>query len=142
MNKYTITSVKFEGCVTVGYKEKVLGFVDCSNAAVTEEQQKFLVQNVPLEEEALQRFINSYKTLSCAFIPEDLSFERFWNEYKNKVGNTKRAKKLWSELSEADKIKVFEAIPKYRSYLQRNPNLTMLYPETFLFQRRFENQYR
>jgi hypothetical protein len=74
-------------------------------------------------------------------VPEDLSFERFWNDYGYKVGKKDRVSKLWSAMNEADKSKALLAIPRYKLWLSQR-SIEMVYPETFLSQRRWENDYR
>lgn len=72
----------------------------------------------------------------------DLSFERFWEEYAYKVGKKDRARRIWEALPEGDRAKALESIPKYNYYLAERPHIQRLYPETFLSQRRFENEYK
>lgn len=74
-------------------------------------------------------------------VQEDLSFERFWKDYANKVGKKTRAKKLWEDLSEVDKIACLNSIPTYKSWL-RVRTVEQCYPETYLSQRRWENEYQ
>lgn len=75
-------------------------------------------------------------------VPTDLSFNAFWEKYGYKVGNKSRAIKEWTSLNTDDRIKCLRAIPQYHQYLKNKPNIDRLYPETFLHQRRFENQFK
>lgn len=72
-------------------------------------------------------------------IKEDLSFDRFWIEYDNKVGNKKRAEKLWTELSEQNKLLALKYIKRYDSLLKIQNGIAKLYPETYLNQKRWNN---
>lgn len=73
---------------------------------------------------------------------EDLSFDRFWNEYEYKIGEKPTAKKLWNSLSDQDKNKCLAAIPRYKYFLAHKPSIDKLYPQTFLKKRRFENEFK
>jgi hypothetical protein len=50
-------------------------------------------------------------------IPEDLSFARFWEEFANKTGNKDKVEKQFNALSNAIKMEIFKAIPRYHRYL-------------------------
>jgi len=75
-------------------------------------------------------------------VPLDLSFENFWNSYNHKIGNKDRSRKLWEKLSDADKVRSLVVIPRYDTYLKAKNGIEKLYPETFLNQRRFENDFK
>lgn len=79
------------------------------------------------------------KQFSVDIIKQDLSFATFWNTYSNKVGNKRRAEKLWEALSVNDKAKAMSYIVKYDNYLIGAMGVQKLYPETYLYQRRFDN---
>lgn len=57
-------------------------------------------------------------------------FEKFWNEYDKKVGEKEKLRKKWDALPAADKLAIFEFIPKYK---QAEPfKKFRKNPETFL----------
>jgi len=70
----------------------------------------------------------------------DLSFERFWNLYGYKVGAKDRVKKKWERLPEGEKILALGSIPRYRRFTEQK-HIDMTYPETYIDQRRWENEY-
>ncbi len=70
----------------------------------------------------------------------DYSFERFWNLYGYKVGNKDRVKKKWDRLPEGEKILALGSIPRYRRFTE-SKHIEMTYPETYIDQRRWENEY-
>ncbi|MEZ5195087.1 MAG: hypothetical protein R2764_01410 [Bacteroidales bacterium] len=74
-------------------------------------------------------------------VAPDLSFEAFWEAYAYKVGKKERAQKLWEGLSDPDKALALSACPKYRYYLSTKTNMEQAYAETWLRNRRFEDQY-
>jgi hypothetical protein len=75
-------------------------------------------------------------------VEQDLSFDAFWDLYEHKVGNKARAMKLWSNLPKMDKARCFVGIRQYKFWLSHHPNVEKLYAETFLHQRRWENEYK
>jgi len=85
---------------------------------------------------------NFFKSVQITELPPDLSFVLFYNLYDYKIGKKERTIKLWQALSEADRVKVLTKIPAYKSYLAHHPNIQKMYPETFLNQRRWENDFR
>ncbi len=42
------------------------------------------------------------------------SFENFWDDYDKKVGDKTKIVKLWSKISDGDKLKIREYIPRYK----------------------------
>lgn len=76
----------------------------------------------------------------CEEILQDLSFTSFWNFYGHKKGNKKRAERLWNALTEVQMVKAFVDIRNYKNDLILNPNLMQAYPETYLAQKRFDNE--
>lgn len=70
---------------------------------------------------------------------QDISFKAFWLAFNNKVGNKTRAEKLWNALKDTEKAKALNYIPTYNNYLILNQGIQKLYPETYLSQKRFNN---
>lgn len=65
-------------------------------------------------------------------IPEDLSFERFWEEYANKKGKKSRVENVWNRMIDQDRIMALKYIKTYDSHLAMNKGIVKKYPETFL----------
>ena len=70
----------------------------------------------------------------------DVTFVHFWNRYSYKVGNKARAMKLWNALPEMERLLALGAIEKQRRHSESR-RTDMPYPETYLSQRRWENQF-
>lgn len=139
LTQYLLTSPKGNQ-MTFKYKEGTLVYFDGSSikdlSAVT-----WLLERLPITLEELKTIVAKCK-YECVEVPEDLSFNRFWETYNYKIGNKKRAEQLWKALTDEEKIQVLLAIPKYDRWLKTKNGIEKLYPETFLNQRRFENQYK
>ena len=73
-------------------------------------------------------------------VTADLSFEKFWNTYGNKVGNKKRSKRLWGQLNPTERARALAYIKVYDNYLWQNKGIAKAYPETYLNQKRWENE--
>ena len=71
---------------------------------------------------------------------QDLTFLRFWNAYGYKVGNKARVQKKWDRLPEGEKILALGSIPRYRRFTEQK-HIDLTYPETYIDQRRWENEY-
>ena len=59
----------------------------------------------------------------------EVEFDRFWNLYDKKVGNKQKLFKKWSNLSQEDKDKIFETLPKYVASAEKQFRKN---PETYL----------
>lgn len=140
MAKYIIHGQSFKGDVTLEYdfdgRLKMMLF-DCE---MSERDHLQFVRNMDINE---ANFLERAKRGRAVYdvIPNDLSFEKFWNTYNYKVGNKLRAEKLWDKMKETERVSVLKAIPKYNWYLNQK-NIDKAYPETWLSQKRFlTNEY-
>lgn len=79
-------------------------------------------------------------SVSISYHNTELTFEMFWNTYKYKVGNKNRARKLWDSYTEAEKLSALTFVEKYDRFLAAKRNMEKCYPETYLHQRRWDNQ--
>lgn len=141
-NKYLLTSPKIEGDLLFTYDQRGALVEYKCNAELTDKQAVFVFQNFPFAEDQLQNLPKLFPVFTLKPVTQDLSFEAFWERYEYKVGNKKRAEKLWDQLPDSDKLKVFQNIPAYNYYLTTRPQMEKLYPETYLNQRRFESNYK
>jgi hypothetical protein len=103
---------------------------------------EWLLANVPVAQEQLPTFVSRLKGHGeVKEIPADLTFSAFWEKYAYKVGKKARAEKLWSQLTETEKGAAMLCVPRYEMWLLQHQGIQKLYPETFLAQRRWENEY-
>jgi hypothetical protein len=82
---------------------------------------------------------NDYTISECA---PDTSFTSFWEDYNYKVGSKAKAEKLWNAMTESERVAALSAIGKYGRWLTLKNNMEKAYPETWLRQRRWENNYK
>lgn len=69
----------------------------------------------------------------------ELTFEKFWNVYGHKRGNIERNKKLWTKMADSEKIIALGFINKLKAVYEKECK-QMPYPETYLAQKRWENE--
>jgi hypothetical protein len=138
MRKYIVTTPAVTGDLTFEYDATGILVSFHNNAELKEEHCKWLYRHFPFVDDELPHTFPKSKITEVT----DLTFERFWREYDMKVGNKTRTEKLWNALPEADRMQVFERLPKYRRHLKLHQGIMQAYPETFLSQRRWENEYK
>lgn len=99
-----------------------------------------LLENIPTDEKYIDYYIK--KGFAVKHLPPDLSFDAFWNAYEYKVGNRTKCKQLWNKLTDGERIAVLESIPKYNRWLKLKVTVDRIYPERYLSQKRYENEFK
>lgn len=140
-NKYTIFFLGKTKTIEVQVEYSEIG---CLNRLafppdITRQMAEWCYNRIPLDEKDLVDYPGAWKIEP---VPVDLSFPVFWEAYAHKIGDKTRTMKLWVALTEADRIKCLRAIPKYNQWLKLRPSMERLYPETFLKQERFRNEFK
>lgn len=104
--------------------------------------RKWLFTHIPVEQEDLEVFRQFFgKQVSVSEAPTDTSFKAFWDQYAYKVGKIEKVTQMWEALSEADRLACLKSIPKYNRWIAAKANMEKAYPQTFLSQRRWENEF-
>lgn len=135
MKHYILTSSKFEGSVTFKYDESGYLVSYEYNAEMSEDMRVYMLRRLPLTEDSFQYMIRDSKSAKVEEVPEDLSFDAFWNAYNFKH-NRKRCEPLWKKMSMEDKMLCLKSIVAYNRYLKRNSWLNKKHPDGYL-----SNQY-
>lgn len=110
-----------------------------TDVEMTTAASDYLKKYFPFRVEDLN-FYRTHKAFRVEKLEADLTFDNFWNTYANKVGNKARAQKLWNALSEVQRAKALSYIKTYNNILLQQPGVQKLYPETYLNQKRFDNE--
>lgn len=140
MRRFLISSPNF-----IGQVEMVFNFngelmsLHLGNANLTIGQIKYLLKNTPLIIDDLQTAFASSK----AIIVEsnfEVTFDMFWNKYDLKR-NKKPAEKIWVKMNTVDKVKAYHSINAYNKYLKRNDWCNRLYPDTYLRNEHYNNEW-
>lgn len=138
MSKYLIEFKETNSSALVEYDELgLLTKFELSKGDFTEHQIKFFNTQFPKRIEHLEWYKANTKA-KVKQIDEDLSFDRFWKDFDNKVGNKSRALKLWDSLPNPEKAKALKFIVTYDTQLAIT-KVAKLYPETYLNQQRWNN---
>lgn len=140
--KIIFTSPKLQGKILFEFNTN--GFIKSFEIETEEDaNEKFIrwmFRNFPVHEQALESDIFK-KLFTIAKVHGDLSFPAFWEAYGYKVGNKKRAERIWDALSDVERAQALANCKRYKQYLSLRPNMEQAYAETWLTQRRFENNY-
>jgi len=94
----------------------------------------------PFEISQLDLFKNNKDVFKVEEVTPDLSFKKFWDTYAHKQGKKARAERLWKQLSLSERAKAMAYIKKYDNFLFMNKGIAKAYPETYLNQKRWENE--
>lgn len=70
-------------------------------------------------------YISSDSIESCVY-----SFDKFWSDYDKKIGSKSKLGKKWNKISDSDKLKIKEYIPRYKAAQPEKQYRKN--PETFL----------
>lgn len=137
--KYIMTSEHFQGEVHFEYnlKGSLRGVQMVDIANMTGKIFMWIWQNLPVSLTEMKDYIKNAGNFKIVEIPEDLSFERFWEEYGNKVGKKTMTQNAWKKMSQADKIACLLYIPKLRK-IKASEGTQMPYPSTYLNQKYWE----
>lgn len=132
MKKYLLTSPKWEGEIEVVYNDlNLMVSIDISRADLAEKQQIYFLRDLPRELAELERLKQKSPMLVVTEVPQEISFEMFWNRYDEKIRSSKkRAEKAWNKMSKTDQVKAYSYINKYKQSLYAGTNAK--YAETYL----------
>lgn len=129
--------VQYEGHCELHYDSGFLVSV-LVKMELNEKQRSWFFSNLPI----LENLIKVYKTpkMQVTQIKQKIAFTEFWDTYNYKVGKKHRAETLWKALNDEERTKCMLGIIKYKRWLFGR-SVEVLYPETFLNQRRWENEF-
>ncbi|MGY6521990.1 MAG: hypothetical protein ACXIUD_09695 [Mongoliitalea sp.] len=136
--KYTITAAKFTGKLVFGYSNGLLTYFE-NAAEMKDANYRWILENMPLIPEQLKKLADAIPA-KMEVVPEDLSFDAFWNAY-NKKANRHRCEPLWAKMSDADRIECLSSIKPYDAYLKRVSYRAKLDPENYLKKEAYRNQW-
>jgi len=102
--------------------------------------QSAISANFPFNISGIQYFKDNKHVFKVEKVVPDLSFKKFWNDYAHKQGKKARAERLWKQLSLTERAKALAYIKKYDNFLYTNKGIAKAYPETYLSQKRWENE--
>lgn len=104
-------------------------------------QELFILSNIAhvFTYEGMKAYCNAHNIKGHG-LTGGLEFVDFWEHYKLKDGDKTRASRLWAKLEEHERVLAIEYLKTYDKILTNNPGMQKLLPETYLHQRRWENE--
>lgn len=132
MKKYIITSELFAGEVELSYNDAgCLSGCDFGDCRLSENQQVWLLRNLPVIAGFLAGFVAAAPSLRLQEVPDTVTFDAFWNAYDDKISSSKRrCLAKWEKMSEAERVRAYRYIGTYFRNLP--PGTRKKYAETYL----------
>ena len=132
MKKYSITSGLFAGEVVLTFSEAgCLVDMDFADSRMSEQQQTWLLRNIPVSEESMKFVVNAAQSLRLQEIPDTVTFEAFWNAYDDKVcSNKRRCLAKWEKMTATEQVRAYRYIGTYFRNLPAGTRKK--YAETYL----------
>lgn len=142
MRKFLVQGPKYSAIIAYS-DQGMLQNLDMSGVDRADAVAYFLAW-VPKTIEFLEAYVNdtSRKLMKVTEIAPDLSFQAFWDAFDYKMGNRSRVEAAWAKMSTEDKNACMLSLKRYKTWKKLNPNIAHMYGETYLNQRRWENEYK
>lgn len=141
MKHILIYSAKFTGQIALKYDDAgMLISFDATGAQMTNNQLVAFHQRMPFTISWLYSLVDR-TGVTVEEIPEDLTFDRFWEAYDRKI-NRLRCEPLWKKLSDAEKMQALRSLAPYEAYLQRTGYRSKADPEGFLKKKMFTTDWK
>jgi len=141
MKTYLLTSPHFTGEIELRFNENGHLIKYDNRAELTEKQFAYMLFRIPVNIDSLSVLTDGNQS-KLTEVKIELTFDMFWDKYDYKMGKKARVMKLWEALTETDKQAAMKGIVKYDMYLAGHTKMEKAYPETYLSQRRWENDFR
>lgn len=139
--RWSIQFRNVQGAAILTYDDQDrLEAVDISELYDQQEHREWMWNWFPREMGGLLSQSGNPKITINAIL-EDLSFDHFWETYGYKIGKKSRCEKLWQQYSDQEKSKCLLSIPRYKYWLANQKGIAQAYPETYLSQKRYENEF-
>ncbi len=99
----------------------------------------WIMRNLPVDESGITGWLPG--KFEIFLIPDEVKFDAFWEAYGYKVGRV-NAMNQWQKLSQGERAKAIKMIPRYHQWRKcKNPPIEAVYPERYLKNRRFEDDF-
>lgn len=133
---YILTGANFDGEIEFVYDEKnrISAFeirADLSDVGINRIFEKF-----PITIDGIA-FFEKLPNITILEVPEDLSFDTFWENWCGKQANKERAKLLWDKMPKKNKVRCLWSLKAYKRYIERNAHwYNSMYPDSYLSARK------
>lgn len=140
MRKFILSHEVYEGEVELVYNNDGLIKKYSDHADTDATQIEFILRTAPVHVKDFKQWAEK-GGFAYTEIKEAPTFELFWSLWPEKKANKKPALKLWKGLSERDKQRIIDVMPAMKRYVQRNPTKFPKYPDSWIRQGLYENDY-
>lgn len=123
--------------VTVEHNDKEQLIAFRIDGEITEKFHDWLIPRLPLKPNF--GAFKAIKDVTVDKVNDDLTFDRFWADYNNKISNKKRTEKIWNDMIDSEKAKAISFIKKYNRILFENPGQSQKHADTYLRQEPWNN---
>jgi hypothetical protein len=132
MKHFKLTSAAFAGEVDLYFSDnELLHSFSIDNAALNDNQQRWLLKNLPNDLAEITKVIGKSPTAKIIEVTREITFEMFWNRYDDKITTSKkRTRARWDTLSTIDQVKAYDYIQRY--FLNIPGGTRKKYPESYL----------
>lgn len=141
MTKYNIEIREIPGFTVLGYLDGRVCLISFEHSNLSDLHVAKFLSRFPLHERDLEAWKRREPNITITKQPQDLSFERFWTVYNYKVGKKSKSEKLWNEMTLDERSAALVAVVKYNKWMN-SKSIEKAYPETWLSQKRWENEYK
>jgi hypothetical protein len=141
MNRYIITSPKFDGEINVLYGEdNRLLHIDFLKCTLTDEQITYFKGRLPVAYS--ENFGGAFGTSNLTVVKEGyrITFDQWWDRYGLKR-NRPRSEKLWNKLNIGQQVDAYFRIAQYERHLSLNSWKTKADPDTYLRNKYWESDW-
>jgi lipopolysaccharide export LptBFGC system permease protein LptF len=128
-----MTSDTFDGVVMFEFDDKtnLLLSYSIEDAELSEEQQIWLLKNLPREMAEVKSILEKSPGIKFNELKIEVDFDMFWQKYDDKITSSKkRTLKAWDKLSKANQIMAYNHIQRYIASLPMGTRKK--YAETYL----------
>lgn len=139
MERYIITSTKFNGKIIVGFNDKgVINHIDLSTADLDATLTAKFLRSIPLLDTGLSEAFSKETTV----VAENyiVTFADFWEAYDKKI-NKARCIPLWNKLNHSQQVTAFYGVRKYDEFLRKTTRIKCD-PENYLRNQMWENEWK
>jgi|GEM_PF-7006980 len=139
MRTYILTHANIDGDIEIAYDERGCPMSLIVRAEMKPETIYWIIEHYPLTIEDLELFRK--QKFGVLEVPEDLSFDAFWAVWVGVKNNKERAARIWKKMAKKDMVRAIYVQPAFRRYNQRNTWKGDNYPDRWLYDKCFNNDY-
>lgn len=142
MRKFIITSLEFEGNISLTYNDReTIVEINLINAIISKIRLQRFFEHLPKTINDLPFY--SQRSINDTIVEVDfvITFEMFWKEYPFHR-NMFRVQKVWDKMSKTDQVKAYYNVKDYSWYLDKYDWCSPMIGDRYLRERQFETDWK